>query len=135
MTFGCIIYDFILNDCIKMPHCCSVGSPFHMQSDKNIKSPSQAISAEVKEVEKWSWKLAINIQAVLLTEGRSRIPVMTIVESACDGFDHQSFSRTSHLFSAGNCNGQWRQNVKLLRMFGNILWSHIFFCRNIVLLV
>ena len=41
--FPYIIHDLIWDYCIKMPHCCSVGSASHIKSDKEIKSTSQAI--------------------------------------------------------------------------------------------
>lgn len=43
MTFPYIIHDLIWDYCIKMPHCCSVGSASHINSDKDIKSTSRAI--------------------------------------------------------------------------------------------
>lgn len=61
MTFPYIIHDLIWDYCIKMPHCCSVGSHFHIKSDKDIKSTSPAIFS-------LEWKKQINDpESLLLT--------------------------------------------------------------------
>ena len=83
--FPYIIHDLIWDYCIKIPHCCSVGSHFHIKSDKDIKSASPAsFLLEVKDVEKWSRKLAINIQTVVMPEKGGMISLSTNSESPCD---------------------------------------------------
>lgn len=71
MTSPYIIHDLIWDYCITMPHCCSVGSRSHIDSDKDIKSTSAAIFFPLStsaEVEKWSATLAINVQSVVIPE-------------------------------------------------------------------
>lgn len=69
MTFPYIIHDLIWDYCIKMPHCCSVGSHFHIESDKDIKSTSQAIFPPSERSRKMILNARINIQTVV-TAGR-----------------------------------------------------------------
>lgn len=91
MTSPYIIHDLIWDYCITMPHCCSVGSRFHIESDKDIKSTSAAIFFSLllstrTEAEKWSGTLAINVQTVVIP-GRARgamISPETNTESPCD---------------------------------------------------
>lgn len=116
MTFSYIIHDLIWDYCIKMPHCCSVELPFHIKSDKDIKSTSQAIFRWSEAVEKWSWKLAINIQTVITSEKGGMISLTRNTESPFDwSSKDKSCIRNSNLLCNGYCNGRllWKIHVKV----------------------
>lgn len=71
-----------------MLHCCSVGSPLHIKSDMDIKSPSQAdfffFSSKEKKWKNCPESPTINIQTVILPVRGGMISLTTNTELPSD---------------------------------------------------
>lgn len=64
-----------------------------------LNPPLRLFFVDVKEVEKWSRKLAINIQTVVTAERGGMISLWTNTESPCDGSsEDESCCRNNNLF-------------------------------------
>lgn len=100
---GYIIHDFIWDYCIMLPHCCSVGSPFHIESDKDIKSCSGAVFPLAERRRKMMLKGAINIQTVLTAETTESVWRWTVSRPWVITWRQQRFSSWCQCHLLYNC--------------------------------